>query len=133
MELAIHEWHCLSGPEGEKGKFLFLHGLGGTGALWRPIAIGLEAEFSILALDQRGHGGSRVVAPDPTTGLISMAPENYAADVAETLGTRNFRPVIAVGHSMGARTAATLAARNPDLVRACVLVDMGLGATAGGH
>jgi pimeloyl-ACP methyl ester carboxylesterase len=41
-------------------------------------------------------------------------------------------PVIWVGHSMGARTAAAGAFLRPDLVRALVLVDLGFSGPAGG-
>ena len=35
-------------------KLLFLHGMGGTGALWRPILVALEKDYEVLALDQMG-------------------------------------------------------------------------------
>src|SRR5687768_17719997 len=52
-------------------KILLLHGMGGTGALWRPLAAALEDHFEILAPDQRGHGGSQLPQDRKSTRLNS--------------------------------------------------------------
>lgn len=123
MELANHSW-----PSTAQStiKYLFLHGMGGTGALWRPVALGLENFASVIAPDQRGHGGSR----DST--LTSYHPLDYATDVAALMRDQHFFKSIVVGHSMGARTASALAHLKPDWVSALVLVDLGLKGLAGG-
>ncbi|HTL12499.1 MAG TPA: alpha/beta hydrolase, partial [Bdellovibrionota bacterium] len=110
----------------EIAKVVLLHGMGGTGALWRPVAAGLEEHCSILAPDQRGHGQSTV---DLKTGF---APLDYGRDVQDTLKARSFSPAYVVGHSMGVRTACAIAHLEPDLVRGLVLVDIGLEGAAGG-
>ncbi|MCC7440113.1 MAG: alpha/beta hydrolase [Bdellovibrionales bacterium] len=123
MELASRYWPARNN---EIGKIALLHGMGGTGALWRPIAAGLEERISVLALDQRGHGESRVSLP------AGFSPLDYGRDVAETLEARSFSPAVIVGHSMGARSACALVQLRPDLVRGLVLVDLGFEGPAGG-
>ncbi len=108
-------------------KLVFLHGMGGSGNLWRPIAANLEDDCDIRALDQRGHGQSRV-APNETR----FAPLDFANDVFETLDAMGFYPAWVIGHSMGVRTACGYAKLSPSRVQGLVLVDLGLWGDAGG-
>jgi len=113
-----------------KTKILFLHGLGGIGPLWRPIAAGLENDFHILALDQRGHGKSEVKNEELLPE--NFHPKNYANDIIETLEKLNFFPCITVGHSMGVRTALYSCHKKPQFFSGLVLIDLGLTGPAGG-
>src|SRR4051794_24138173 len=101
--------------------------MGGTGALWRPIAASLENHFWIMALDQRGHGGSRLVrAPGGRNAQHEdYTPLSYGRDVIETLEAESFHPTWLIGHSMGVRTACAAAHLRPEWVRGLVLVDLG--------
>lgn len=129
MELSFQLWKA---QESEKAKITFLHGMGGTGALWRPIVAGIENHFSCLALDQRGHGKSRVAhTPGARTGP-RYTPLDYGQDVVETLDKLSFRPSWFVGHSMGVRTACAAAHLQPEWTRGLVLVDLGFSGVAGG-
>lgn len=132
MKLATKLWRS-EGPE--EAKILLLHGMGGTGQLWRPIAATLESRFSLLAPDQRGHGGSRPApsATDPAhVTPQEYGPLEYGKDVVETLEAENFHPAWVVGHSMGVRTACALAHLKPEWVKGLVLIDLGLYGPAGG-
>ncbi len=115
-------------------KITLLHGLGGTGKLWRPLAIALEPEFDCIAVDQRGHGKSQVRAtPSPLDqGSISYTPQTFGQDLIETLETVSHFPSILVGHSMGVRTAIAAAHLKPDFFSALVLIDLGFDGPAGG-
>lgn len=117
---------------GAREKILFLHGMGGTGSLWRPIAALLEETFDVMALDQRGHGQSRISATSGGRDRPSYTPLDYGQDVIETLTKEKFHPCWMVGHSMGVRTAIATAYLNPTLARGLVLVDLGLSGPAGG-
>ncbi len=117
MELYTHP----SGAQ-EKEKILLLHGLGGTGALWRPIASTLEEEYSLLAPDQRGHGKSQTLTPPGA----SYTPVDYGQDLVETLEKLNFYPTWVIGHSMGVRSACALAYLRGDWIRGLILVDLSL-------
>jgi pimeloyl-ACP methyl ester carboxylesterase len=131
MELAHRRWGNTSPPIPAK-KLVLLHGMGGSGSLWRPIAAMLEDEFEILAPDQRGHGGSRIPELAGGRSRTGYSPTDYADDVAETMAATGFHPAVIVGHSMGARTACALAQLRPEWVSGLVLVDLGFDGLAGG-
>lgn len=137
MKLQFSEWkpQILSGS----GRFLFLHGMGGTGALWRPVAAQLEDQWICTAPDQRGHGRSR---PVPEAEAKSFLALDYAQDVFETFFTESSGSpkTWIVGHSMGARTTLALlhliAQHHPawiSKIAGAICVDIGLqGAWGGG-
>ena len=111
-------------------KLVLLHGMGGTGALWRPIASALENEFAILAPDQRGHGQS--ILPPVENPQASYTPLDYGQDIVETLAEAHFHPAWILGHSMGVRTAVAFAHLKPEWTQGLILVDLGFSGVAGG-
>ncbi len=119
MRLVCQHW---GNTKEEKPRVVFLHGMGGTGALWRPIAAGLEDHFEILAPDQRGHGASRVTATPGGRDAPSYTPLDYGRDVVETLDALKFHPTWIVGHSMGVRTACAAAYLKPEWIQGLVLL-----------
>lgn len=129
--MILHRFRYPRDPVGRPGrpKYLFLHGMGGNGSLWRPIAAALEDDADILCPDQRGHGGSLV--PGPTT-VADYAPLVLAADVKETCETEGFAPAWVIGHSMGVRTSCGYAKLAPEAVSGLILVDLGFSGVAGG-
>lgn len=110
-------------------KLLLLHGMGGTGSLWRPIAAALENDADLLCPDQRGHGESRVPG---SPSVEDYAPLIFAEDVRETCAAENFSPAWVIGHSMGVRTACGYAKLAPQSVLGLILVDLGFTGVAGG-
>ncbi|MCW8101706.1 alpha/beta fold hydrolase [Streptomyces tauricus] len=99
---------------------MLLHGLAGHAGEWDVLAQSLRSRYRIVALDQRGHGGSERHPQD-----VSRAA--YVADVialADQLALQ--RPVL-VGQSLGGHTAMLTAAAHPGLVRALVLIEAGSG------
>jgi pimeloyl-ACP methyl ester carboxylesterase len=107
----------LLGPESGQ-KWVFLHGLMGSGANWRKITSQLSTTERILIFDQRGHGRSM----KPATGY---APEDFANDlfqITEELGWQKFN---LVGHSMGGRNAIVFASKYPEKVIKLVIEDIG--------
>lgn len=105
---------------GDAPVVLFLHGLGGYGAEWWPVASRMTSRFRVVAFDQRGQGRSTLEPDD----LSRAAFVGDAVHVLEGLGRS---PVLLVGQSMGAHTALLVAARRPDLVERLVLVEGGPG------
>lgn len=93
----LHVLHRLGSAD--KPTLLLLHGLGGTGAVWDRLLDELEWAGDVVVPDLRGHGAS------PWTHHYSFG--SMAGDVAGLLPER--RPVVAVGHSMGAIVALGLA------------------------
>jgi len=94
----------------------FLHGFTDSAACWAPLIAALP-EYASLAIDARGHGESGL----PEEPIGSTANRDDAALVLSERGRDG--GLIVVGHSMGASTAAAVAATRPDLVRAVVLED----------
>lgn len=110
----------LYGPKGSppNKRWVFLHGLMGSGQNWRRIVSGLGADQEILTFDQRGHGRSM----KPLTGY---AAEDYAEDlylIVQELGWEKF---ILVGHSMGGRNALMFAHMFPEKLLKLVISDIG--------
>lgn len=101
---------------GEGPLVVYLHGITANWAVWRPILQGMAGETTGVAVSQRGHGRS----DKPATGYTGS---DFAQDVIDLIELLNLGPAIIVGHSLGARNAAVVAARRPDLVRGVLSVD----------
>jgi pimeloyl-ACP methyl ester carboxylesterase len=108
--------------------------MGGTGALWRPVAASLENHFWLMGIDQRGHGKSRLLrtAGGRSAQHEGYTPLHYGKDVIETLEAEKFHPTWAIGHSMGVRTACAAAHLRPDWFQGLILVDLGFSGAPGG-
>ena len=130
MELDGSFWGPAEGTLSK--KIVFLHGMGGVGKLWRPIAALLEDHYRIFAPDQRGHGRSRVFSGSGSLDLPSYTPLDYGQDLVDTLEISRFHPTWVVGHSMGVRSACAFAQLRPEWVRGLVLIDLGFDGPAGG-
>lgn len=102
---------------GSGSPLLVLHGLFGSGRNWGGIARTLAQEGrEVHLLDARNHGGSPWVA--------TMTYPEMAADVAAHIEKLGTGPIDVIGHSMGGKTAMTLALTRPDLVRRLICVDI---------
>jgi pimeloyl-ACP methyl ester carboxylesterase len=98
---------------------VFAHANGFNAMTYRSILGPLSLSLRIIAMDQRGHGASRMPA-DPQ-GRRSWADLRDAlVALIETLGDG---PVILAGHSMGATACLLAAQERPERVRALVLFD----------
>lgn len=115
-------------------KLILLHGMGGTGSLWRPIASSLENKMIILTPDQRGHGRSQVLQTSDSESQIrpSYTPLDYGQDLVDTMESIPFFPAWILGHSMGVRTAVAAAHLKPEWTHGLILVDLGFHGIAGG-
>jgi esterase len=101
---------------GDGPPVIILHGLFGSGRNWRSIAQALSASQRVFCVDLRNHGAS------PWAETMSY-PE-MAADVRMLIETEQLdRPVI-IGHSMGGKTAMTLALESPAVVSRLIVVDI---------
>lgn len=101
---------------GEKPPVLLLHGVTDNGLCWERVARVLAPDYDVIMPDARGHGLSDAPQADLST-------ERLAEDAAALLQTLDLQHPHLVGHSMGARTAAEVAALYPDRVRSLVLED----------
>ncbi len=126
MQLNYQLWECPHSP----ARLVLLHGMGGTGGLWRPIAAALESEMTLLAPDQRGHGKSRPVNQKvPGTPYSPLA---YGQDVIDTLAHLGWQNTWLLGHSMGVRTALGAAyLDSSERIQGLILIDLGFSGLAG--
>jgi N-formylmaleamate deformylase len=100
---------------GNAPPLLLAHGGTDNGLGWSRVASALQQDFDVVMVDLRSHGRSTRVAPeieDPSADDLAL--------VITALGLG--RPAV-MGHSLGARTVARLAADNPSLVSRVVLED----------
>ncbi|MBP5856844.1 alpha/beta fold hydrolase [Marivibrio halodurans] len=93
---------------------VLLHAIGLDHESWRDVQEALAPGHRVIAVDQRGHGGSPGVVGEP-----SLA--DYADDTARLIESLDLGPVIVVGLSFGGMIAQHLTIRRPDLVSRLVL------------
>ena len=87
---------------------------------WDEVAPALARRVRLLAFDQRGHGLS-----DRAPRLEDYSRDAMASDVDGILRGLDLERPVLIGHSMGGMNAMTFTGRNPERVRALVLVDVG--------
>lgn len=95
---------------------IFLHGTSANLGVWDSVIRELDTGVRSIAIDQRGHGRSS----KPSQGYGAL---EYCSDIASLVRELECGPVVAVGHSLGARNAVVLAAQFPELVSGVVAVD----------
>ncbi len=100
--------------QGAGPALIFVSGLGGTGAYWRPQIAAFAKDFTVVTYDQRGAGSS-----DHPEGPYSI--EALVDDLQSLIEElRLVRPLL-IGHSTGGAIGQLLAARNPDMLAGMVL------------
>lgn len=110
---------------GQGDPIVILHGLFGTLDNWQTIAKQLAEDYTVFIVDLRNHGRSPHVDEHNYTVL--------ADDVAEFMSDNWIYGAHVIGHSMGGKTAMTLALNYPEQVNKLVVVDMAIKANKGGH
>jgi pimeloyl-ACP methyl ester carboxylesterase len=114
------ELHYLDWGGAAPTSAIALHGFALNCHSFDEVAPRLQSQVRLLAFDQRGHGLSERAAR-----VEDYTRENMVADVEAAVRALGLERPVVIGHSMGGMNAMTFAARNPDLVRALVLVDVG--------
>lgn len=101
---------------GEGPPLFFLHGILSDSRAWRPQLEELCREFTVVAWDAPGCGGSA----DPPESFGAAGYADCARAFCDALGLD--RPHVA-GHSWGGALAQELYSRHPGLARSLILVD----------
>lgn len=103
--------------DAKTSPILFLHGLFGSKKNNRSISKALARDLGrhVYVLDLRNHGDS---PHHPRHDYLAMAD-----DVAGFIEEHGLKEPTLIGHSMGAKTAMTIAVAAPDLVHDIVSVD----------
>jgi aminoacrylate hydrolase len=104
-----HYEMCGSGP-----ALIFVSGLGGTAAYWKPQLEAFSKRFTVITYDQRGAGTS-----DHPEGPYSI--ETLVDDLQSLIETLKLARPLLVGHSTGGAIGQHLAARDPTLLAGMVL------------
>ena len=112
LRLHVRNWG------GDGTPVVLLHGLASTCRIWDLTAPILARDFSVIAVDQRGHGDSG--KPEDGYDFATVGD-----DVAALLKGRGIERPVLVGHSWGADVALELAVAKPGLLRGIVFVDGG--------
>ena len=120
--IRIHYWR--TGAGGDRPPLVLAHGSSDDGLVWVPLAKQLQDRYDIVMFDARGHGLS-----DPPTA--ADAPDVQVEDLAGLIRELGLQRPILMGHSMGSASVARFAANYPDVPRAVILEDPGLGQPAG--
>ena len=114
--IRIHYWRT----GGNKPPMVLAHGSSDDGLCWTNLAKELEGNFDLILMDARGHGLS-----DPPS--VSDPADAQVEDLAGLIRELKLVKPILMGHSMGSASVAWFAAKYPDIPRAIVLEDPGLG------
>ena len=102
--------------QGQGPALVILHGLFGSGTNWNSQAKRLTDHFDVILPDARNHGRSPH-APDMSYAVM-------ADDLRQLMDDLALDNAVVLGHSMGGKTAMTLALRAPERVRALVVADI---------
>ena len=100
-----------------KTPIVIVHGASFFSYDWIDVAAALASDREIVAMDMRGFGDSAWSASK------DYAVPTMAGDIAALIVRLGWKKAILVGHSMGGRSVAWCAAKNPSLISAAVLVD----------
>ncbi|MBN9521694.1 alpha/beta hydrolase [bacterium] len=95
---------------------VFLHGWGGDREYWKNQADAFAADYTVVTVDQAGHGAS---GKDRKTWTVEV----LAGDVEAVVKDLGLKRVILVGHSMGGPVSLMAAKKLPGKVVAVVGVD----------
>jgi pimeloyl-ACP methyl ester carboxylesterase len=116
--IRVHYYRAVPAPG--KPTIVMVHGVTDIGLSWTTLTWKLQDSYDIYMLDARGHGLS-----DPFTA--TDAGDTLVKDVVEFVRTMKLEKPILMGHSMGAATVRRVGAEYPDLAKAIIMLDPGLG------
>ncbi|MEU6642371.1 alpha/beta fold hydrolase [Saccharomonospora sp. NPDC046836] len=114
----IHGYRRAYRMAGRGPAVLFIHGIGDDSVTWLDVLDALTADFTVIAPDLLGHGGS-----DKPRADYSVAA--YACGMRDLLATLDIERVSVVGHSLGGGVAMQFAYQFPELCERLVLVSSG--------
>lgn len=113
-QLFCRQAGLVSGP-----PIIFIHGLGGSSELYKPLisSLRLEKTHCLHLLDLEGHGLS------PTSAASTISISSYASDIhAFAQHAKITSGATIIAHSMGCLVALTLAIKHPDLISKLILL-----------
>jgi pimeloyl-ACP methyl ester carboxylesterase len=119
VSLPSGETHVLDVGEGD--AILLIHGSTGSLADWQEAIVApLSDSFRVVAFDSYGFGLSE------RSRALDYGYDLWTQQALEVLDALGIERTVVVGHSAGALTAVTLAARHPERIRGVILTGHGL-------
>jgi pimeloyl-ACP methyl ester carboxylesterase len=112
-------FHFLEWGDQDAPPIVLLHGGHQSAHSWDLVSLHLAQHYRVLALDQRGHGDSEWARD------VSYSNHEMSLDAEAFIDAMDLDRPVLIGHSMGGRNALLLMRRNPALLRAAVIVDVG--------
>jgi haloacetate dehalogenase len=116
-EVSLRVRHGGSGP-----PLLLLHGYPETHMMWGAVADDLAQDFTVVAPDLRGYGGSS--KPPATKDHLPYAKRTMAQDAIGLMRHFGFERFDVVGHDRGGRVTYRLALDHPQAVRRLTVLDI---------
>lgn len=116
-EASLRVRHGGSGP-----ALLLLHGFPETHMMWAKVAPDLARDFTIIAPDLRGYGGSS--KPETTDDHEPYSKRAMGRDVIALMRHFGFRCFHVAGHDRGARVAYRLALDHPEVIHRVSILDI---------
>lgn len=104
---------------GDGPAIVLLHGWPQHSLMWHTVAPILAKQFTVIAPDLRGAGGSSV----PTSGYDKKTMANDIREVIDQIGLDQ---VMVAGYDLGSGVAYALAAGNRELVTKISVAEFGL-------
>lgn len=101
---------------GDGRPVVLLHGLFGSARNWAGIARRLGEDHAVYVLDARNHGDSPRAA--------AMGYADMADDVGEFIADHGLERPLVMGHSMGGKTAMTLALGQGGAIGGLIVADI---------
>ena len=101
---------------GEGPALIILHGLYGSSDNWVSVAKKISNKFKVYLPDLRNHGNS------PHSEIHDY--EALSDDIIEFAEARQLSRFFLAGHSMGGKTAVSVAVRKPELLMGLIVADI---------
>jgi pimeloyl-ACP methyl ester carboxylesterase len=120
----LHYYRAVPAPG--KPAIVMIHGVTDNGLCWTTLTWKLQDDYDVYMVDTRSHGIS-----DPITAADNE--DTLIKDVVEFVKAMKFEKPILMGHSMGGATVIRVGAEYPELVKAIVVLDAGIGGPGGGR
>ncbi len=117
VPLSLDQINYVTFGDKRNPALVLIHGQDSAWQTFTPVIQPLAAEYFVIAVDLRGHGGSAAHGFNFTSSLLSR-------DIYGLLEGLEVRKAHLLGHSFGAKAVLRLAADHPELALSVAIEDM---------